>query len=63
MLSLIGVLSGNWAGGFDNQGANGNWWSSSANVGNPTNAHNVAVDGAEVNPGDNNNRNNGMGLR
>lgn len=59
-----GVLSGYWAGGFGNQGAYGYWWSSSAGVGYPSNAHYVAVDGAEVGPGDNViDRLAGMGLR
>lgn len=59
-----GAFAGNWNGSFNDQGSNGNWWSSSAYPSNADNAFNANVDLDNVNPGDdNNNRNNGFGVR
>jgi hypothetical protein len=56
-------FAGNWNGGFNDQGSNGNLWSRSANSGNAGNALDANFNSDEVTPGDNNNRNNGFGVR
>lgn len=62
-VASLGVLTGNWWEGFDDQGDWGNLWSSSANPSWSDNAFNANFNTGEVNPGDNNNRNNGFGVR
>lgn len=49
--------------GFDDQGDNGEFWSRSAHPDNSDNAFNANFNADEVNPGDNNNRDNGIGVR
>lgn len=61
--ALFSSYAGNWNEGFDDQGDNGNLWSSSANPGNADNALNANFNATDVNPGDNNNRDNGIGVR
>ncbi|MBO6305987.1 MAG: hypothetical protein J6M55_00635 [Paludibacteraceae bacterium] len=46
---------------MSNVGSNGNYWSSTSNSG--TNAYNVNFNGSNVNPANNNNRNNGFSVR
>ena len=59
-----GDLSGFWSGSFGDQGSVGYWWASSANPDDSNYAFNANIDPDEVNPGDNNNdRNNGFGVR
>jgi uncharacterized protein (TIGR02145 family) len=56
------VLSGNYNYGLNNQGDNGNYWSSTAYS--SGNAYNLNFDPSNVNPGDdNNNTNNGLAVR
>ena len=58
-----GVFAGNWWEGFNDQGDWGNLWSSSANPDWSDNAFNANFNADNVNPGNNNNRNNGFGVR
>ena len=61
---MRGSFSGNWNDGFDDQGDVGNLWSASANPDDSDNAFNANFDPSNVNPGDDNdNRNNGIGVR
>ena len=56
------VLSGNRNGGStNNQGSNGNYWSSVAN--NNNNAYNLNLNSSNVNPQNNNNKWNGFSVR
>jgi hypothetical protein len=55
--------AGNWSEGFDDQGDNGNLWSSSANPGDADNALNANFNADEVNPGNEDDRDNGVGVR
>ena len=57
------AISGNWGGGFNNQGENGNFWSASAHPDNADNAFNANFNASEVNPADNNDRNMGASVR
>lgn len=57
------LVSGNWWEGFDDQGDNGNLWVSSANPDNADNAMNANFNSGGVNPINNNNRDNGNGVR
>lgn len=50
----------NNTGAFNNQSANGNYWSSSLNS---TNAYNLNFNSTNVNPANNNNRANGFTVR
>ena len=64
--SIIGApglfqRSGNWNNGFNNQGSNGNYWSSTQNS--ATNAHNLNFNSTNVNPANNNNKNNARAVR
>ncbi|MBR2831279.1 hypothetical protein IKE83_02890 [Candidatus Saccharibacteria bacterium] len=54
-------LSGNFNGGINNQGSNGNFWASTYN--NNNNMRNLNVNASSVNPQNNNNRNNGNSVR
>jgi hypothetical protein len=56
-------FAGNWWEGFNDQGDWGNLWSSSANPDWADNAFNANFNADEVNPDNNNNRNNGFGVR
>ena len=57
-----GSYSGNWNSGFDNQGTNGYFWSSTANS--ADNARNLNFNSSNVNPGNNNNNKlNGFAVR
>jgi hypothetical protein len=59
---VCGVYSGNWNNGsFNNQGSNGNYWSSTVN--NATNAYNLNFNSSNVNPANNNNKQNGNAVR
>ena len=62
-LSLAPSFAGNWWEEFDDQGDNGNWWSSSANPDNADNALNANLNSDEVNPANDNDRTNGIGVR
>lgn len=62
-LSLASSFAGNWNEEFDDQGDNGNWWSSSANPDNADNALNANLNADGVNPADNNDRNMGASVR
>ncbi|MBQ3305909.1 hypothetical protein IJH02_00520 [Candidatus Saccharibacteria bacterium] len=56
------VLSGNRNGSStNNQGSNGNYWSSTANS--STNAYNLNLNSSSVNPQNNNNKYNGLTVR
>ena len=55
--------AGNWNEGFDDQGDNGNLWSSSAHPGDADNAFNANFNASEVNPDNNDNRDNGVEVR
>lgn len=57
------LVSGNWGENFDDQGGNGNLWSSSANPDNADNAMNANFNAGGVNPLNNDNRDNGNGVR
>ena len=55
-------LAGNGNGtSLNNQGANSNWWSSTANT--ATNARNMNVNSSATNPANNNNKYNGFSVR
>lgn len=56
-------FSGNWWEGFNDQGNNGNLWSSSAHPDNVDNAFNANFNADNVNPDNNNDRANGIGIR
>jgi uncharacterized protein (TIGR02145 family) len=47
-------------GSLNNQGSNGNYWSSTPNG---SNAYNLNFNSSNVNPGNNNNRSNGFSVR
>ncbi|MBR0460908.1 hypothetical protein IJI91_02900 [Candidatus Saccharibacteria bacterium] len=56
------MFSGNYYEDLNDQGNNGNWWSSTANDSN--NAYNLnANSNGNVNPRNNNNKNNGNSIR
>lgn len=56
------LLSGNTYGeGLNNQGTNGNYWSSTAN--NNTNTYNLNFNSSNINPQNNNNKGNGNSVR
>ncbi len=57
------LFAGNWNEGFDDQGDNGNLWSSSAFPDTADNAFNANFNSGNVNPGNNDNRANGIGVR
>ena len=57
------LVAGYWWESFDDQGSNGNLWSSSANPDNADNAMNANFNSSEVNPLNNDNRDNGNGVR
>ena len=57
------LFAGNWNEGFDDQGDNGNLWSSSAFPDTADNAFNANFNADNVNPGNNDNRANGIGVR
>ena len=60
--ALSTPLSGNFNNGSaNNQGSNGNFWSSTRN--NDNNMYNLNVNSSNVNPQNNNNRNNGNSVR
>lgn len=66
ILSFI-VVGGNRSGNFNgtslnNSGTNGNYWSSTINPNNTSNAYNLNVNSSNANS-DNNNRNNGLTVR
>ena len=48
-------------GSANNQGSNGNWWSSTRN--NDNNMYNLNANTSNINPSNNNNRNNGNSVR
>ena len=50
------------SGSLNNQGSNGNYWSSRANS-DTNNAYNLNFNSSNVNPSNNNNRNNGFSVR
>ncbi len=51
----------NWSNGnMNNQGTNGNYWSSSPNT---TNGYNLNFNASNINPSNNNNRANGYSVR
>ena len=60
---MICGLAGNWNEGFDDQGDNGNLWSSSAFPDNADNAFFANFNSDNVNPTNNDNRGNGIGVR
>ena len=53
--------SGNWNSGFNNQGSNGYYWSSTQNS--ATNGRNLNFNSSNVNPSNNNNKNTGLAVR
>jgi len=55
------MYGGNWWNGFNNQGGNGNYWSSTQN--NATNARNLNFNPEWVNPANNNDKQNGLTVR
>ena len=55
------MYSGNWNNGFNNQGSNGNYWSSTQNS--ATNGYNLNFNSSNVNPVNNNNKRNGRAVR
>ena len=57
------LLGGNCnsSGGLNNQGSNGNYWSSTENS--SDNGYNANVNSSNFNPYNNNNKNNGFSLR
>ena len=58
-----GVFAGNWWEGFNDQGSNGNLWSSSANPGWSGSAFSANFDADDVYPGNYGYRHYGFGVR